>query len=303
MKNRRTIHHPGILMVLITLLLAGCAGLVEKGGHVLDGSAFATKTLAVFEDKNAGPDHKGIRVSQILEKKGNREIIVITVNAFPTLRLNGSAPLWNGRFTLESLEFLSPNLTGWNEFSRELSGEGLFWVNGLSATFTLAAVPEVLDIGAGKIRRNTTRITGDQALTALRNREERVYAITSWMKEWLEANDPGRSSFIDLKEFEGYWKPILFPETLSAKKRPAPWKAFGADGPNRANRDEWTRGEDISWSKTYTAALFPEEIRPIRDSGTLLRDWEEASAWIYYQFAWDYIMESLTSETHLSKIK
>jgi hypothetical protein len=272
---------------------------VQKGGELLDGSLFTEKNLAVFEDKTGGPEHKGIRVSQVLRKRDNREILAITARAFPTLRISGSAPAWDGRFGLESLEFLSPNLTGWNEFSRELSGEGLFWINGISATFNLRGAPEMLDISSGKIRRNTTRITGDQALAALRNREERVSAITSWMREWLESREPGRR-FINLKDFEKYWKPILFPETVSAKKRPAEWTATGAVGAQDA---EWVWGEDIRWNKTYTAALLPEELWPIRDSGTLLRDWEEAAAWIYYQFAWDYIMESLTSETRLSKIK
>ncbi|GHV89017.1 hypothetical protein AGMMS50267_13770 [Spirochaetia bacterium] len=298
MKDKR--YSRGLLAVLLNavlLSLTGCVTMVQKTGELLDGSARAEKTLVVFEDKNGGPDHKGIRVSQVVRKRGSQgeasEGIVITVGAFPTLRLSGSAPAWDGRFALESLEFLSPNLTGWNEFSRELLGEGRFWVNGLSATFTLLGTPSVLDIGAGKIRRNTTRITGAQALTALRNREERIYAITGWMREWLESHEKDRR-FTGLEDFEGYWKPILFPETLRATQRPVAWTAEGA---------EWTRGEDIRWNKTYTAALLGEELRPIRDSGTLFRDWEEAAAWIYYQFAWDYILESLIGEIRLSKIK
>jgi hypothetical protein len=297
MKNRTGIRGPApaAAMLLTTVLLSfsGCATVVQKGGELLDGSLFAEKKLAVFEDKTGGPGHKGIRVSHLLRKRDNREILAITIKAFPALRISGSIPEWDGRFTLESLEFLSPNLTGWNEFSRELLGEGLFWVNGLSATFAIRGVPESLDISAGRIKRNTTRISGNLALTALRNREERVSAITEWMLEWLESREPGKQ-FTNQKDFEKYWKPILFPETVSAKKRSAEWKTVNA---------EWTRGEDIRWNKTYTAALLPPELWPIRDSGTLLRDWEEAAAWIYYQFAWDYILESLTSETRLSKIK
>jgi hypothetical protein len=35
----------------------------------------------------------------------------------------------------------------------------------------------------------------------------------------------------------------------------------------------------------------------------MLRDWEEALGWIYFQFRWEDIMESLGSEIMLGKTK
>jgi hypothetical protein len=93
---------------------------------------------------------------------------------------------------------------------------------------------------------------------------------------------------------------------VSAKKRPPAWTAVtgGRQGQRQGRRQ---RGEDINWSVDYTGALFPEEtaehLRPVRNSGTLLRDWEEALPWIFYQFEWDAIIASLSQEIRLSKVR
>jgi hypothetical protein len=105
--------------------------------------------------------------------------------------------------------------------------------------------------------------------------------------------------FEDEGAFKEFWEPILFPETVAAKKRPPEWAAAAEGG-------RWQRGEDIAWSVDYTEALFASEasenLMPVRNSGTLLRDWEEALPWIFLQFEWDAIMESLLSEVRLTKV-
>jgi hypothetical protein len=268
-----------ILPALLVFLLwnAGCSTMVQKTGEVLDGSAFEETISAAYE--NAG----GIRFEEIRRKSG-KEFIAIRIETLPTLRLIGTIPDAEGRFSLTSLEFLCPNLKGWNEFSRELIGSGTFRSGGAERILRLDEGPEALDISSGKIRKESARITGDQALTALRNRQERIDVLAEWMNT-LPASQ---------EDFEKHWKPILFPELVAAKKRPPNWTTEGA---------VWVRGEDVRWNTVYTGAFFPEELQPVRNSGTLLRDWEEAAAWIYLQYEWDRIMESLGKEIRLIKVK
>jgi hypothetical protein len=100
---------------------------------------------------------------------------------------------------------------------------------------------------------------------------------------------------MDPAEFEARWKPLLFPELYKPKDRPAAWA--------ETDTGEWVLGEDLRWSVAYTEALLPEALWPVRNSGTLLRDWEEAAAWIRLEFEWDTIVKYLSGKIELTKIK
>ncbi|GHV26559.1 hypothetical protein AGMMS4952_06860 [Spirochaetia bacterium] len=272
------------------LVLSGCVSLAEMGGRVLDGSAFAEKTLARYREE----PKRGTRVDRLRRRKDKAEFITIRIDSLPNLRLKGSLPDSEGNFYLTSLYFLSPNMNGWNEFTQELSGSGSFD----GAILQLNGPVETLDISEGKIRRGETRLTGAQALTALHNRQERIVALAQWMNQTLVHEQPDIPKFADQKAFEAYWKPRLFPEIVRAKKRPSTWIATPVSSPGA-----WVFGEDIRWNRAYTEAVFPEELWPVRNSGTLLRDWEEAAGWIYLEFEWDHILELLSEKIELTKIK
>ncbi|GHU62688.1 hypothetical protein FACS189445_5790 [Spirochaetia bacterium] len=283
---------------IVSIGLVGCASLAETGGRVLDGSIFAEKTLASYREE----PKRGTRVDRVRQTGGSRkkdgaEFIAIRLDSMPNLRFKGSLPDGEGNFSLNSLDFLSPNISGWNEFTLELSGSGSF-VTGdtvpdgvgapIGALLQLRGPVETLDISEGRIRRGAARLNGPPALTALRNRRERILVIAQWMKE-----QPGLPEFTNQTGFERYWNPILFPELVRAKKRPAAWTG---EGP-------WVRGEEVKWSRAYTEGVFSEELWPVRNSGTLLRDWEEAAGWIYLEFEWEHILELLSGKIELIKIK
>jgi hypothetical protein len=283
---------PALFLLGWALLNAGCVSLAEAGGRVMDGSAFAEKTLAVYREA----PKKGTRVNRRSDKAG-QEFIVIRVDSFPNLRVKGTLPDGEGNFFVSSLDFLSPNPRGWNEFTLELSGSGSF-VEGYSAGGAQTAVLqlgeslETLDISEGKIRRGSARLNGPQALTALRNRRERIAVLAQWMRE-----QPGLPGFSGPADFEAYWQPRLFPELSKPKDRPAAWTGANVEA------GTWVLGDDIRWSVAYTQALFPEELWPVRNSGTLLRDWEEAAAWIRLEFEWDTVVKFLSGKIELTKIK
>ncbi|MDR0376704.1 MAG: hypothetical protein LBH70_02825 [Spirochaetaceae bacterium] len=299
------------------LFAPGCSSIVQKAGEAVDGSAFEETQTAVYRTggKNRrrgtlpGPaSGEGIRVERLSRKnRGNAAsvqnadgVIAIRIEALPTLRLLGTPPDAEGRFSLTTLEFLCPSLSGWNEFSGELFGSGVFRTASEPADFPeprekgvlrLDGPAELIDITGGRTRRNSTRVTGDQAVSALRNRRERITALTEWMKA---RPAPATGSPVSRDGFEAYWAPILFPELAKANARPPEWTTEGA---------VWVRGEGVKWNTRYTGAVFPEELRPARDSGTLLRDWEEAAGWIYLQYEWDRIMKVLTKEIRLVRIR
>jgi len=275
-------HIKVFILIIPALLIFNCA-LMEKAGRALDGSAFKFKTVSVYEtaDKNKSQ----IKVS-IVQNKSKEKSIVIALEDFPMIKLSGSFPDENGSFLINELEFLAGSTHGWNEYTLELMGTGKLKFED-SAALSVEEI-ETVQITKGRIQRYDTRLTGNEALSALRNRYERVLALS----EWMMSLTPAKGLSID--DFKDYWEPILLPEMTSKRNRPDGWLIDG---------DKFTAADDIKWNTGYTERKFPEELRAIRNSGTLLRDWEEAISWIYLEYEWQNIVELLSKENILIKIK
>jgi len=272
------------LFILLTALCStACTTVVEKAGTALDGSAFAEKKVAAYQSPM-------LEIQQMRSKAGEHSLL-ITMGRFPAMKIRGTAPNENGEFTITSLDYLGGNPHGWNEYRLDLSGTGTIVLGETTAELSIAEEIETVGISAGRIRRYDTRITGNEALTSLRNRRERILALAEWVNN---PDNPAARTSSSQKDFEQYWQPILLPEMAAKKKRPAGWEQAG---------DKWVRAEDIRWNTSYSERIFPEALRPIRDSGTLLRDWEEAVDWIFIECEWPRITETLLGETVLQKKK
>jgi len=281
------------ILVILTLLISNCVSLMEKTGRVLDGSASKYKTVSVYsttvKSKKQKPD---IEIS-VVEDKNKEKSIFITIKKFPMIKIRGSFPDENGSFFITELEFLAGSTHGWNEYALELIGTGSLKKElqnsyaGNTVNFNIHEI-ETVQITMGRIQRYDTRLTGNDALSALRNRRERILALTKWMASLNLAK--GQTA----EQFEKYWQPILLPETVSNKKRPNDWMQSG---------DNFKSAESIQWNTSYTERKFSEELWPIRNSGTLLRDWEEAFYWIYLEYEWENIVELLSKEHTLIENK
>jgi hypothetical protein len=272
------------------LVLAACTGcislsLMEKTGRFLDGSAFAEKTVAVYRTEK---EAAGMEIRELRNRAGEHSVGII-LNQFPVLMIRGSSPGAGGEFSLLSAEYLGGSVAGWNEYSLDLSGSGTLVLGETRAEMRIANAPQPAEISRGRIHRYDTRITGDEALANLRNRRERIAALAEWMNTREDA-----PTGLGRKDFEKYWKPILLPEMTGGKKRPPDWLR---------ETDRWARAEDIRWNTGYTERVFPEELWTVRNSGTLLRDWEEAGGWIYLEYEWERIGELLSRENTLQRIK
>jgi len=276
-------------LVIFILLFGGCISVMEKAGRTIDGSASSEKKVSVYRaDKKKGTAED--MAVTIIKNKMSQQSVLITIDKYPMMRLRGSMPDENGVFSLNSLEYLSGSFHGWNEYSMEILGTGFL-------SFTDACVLEIkgeieqIQISSGRIQRYDTRLTGAQALTSLRNRNERIIATTAWMAA-LDA--PEKQTIKDIKDFGTFWKPILFPEMVTKKKRPDGWLKEG---------DIFVKNEDIRWNTGYTERVFQEELYPVRNSGTMLRDWEETLSWLYLSYEWENIKDILSKKIVLQSVK
>ncbi|MDR0315386.1 MAG: hypothetical protein LBH97_00635 [Treponema sp.] len=269
-------------------LFGNCASLVEKAGQVLDGSAFDEKKIAVYRAAKKQGAITDMMIQEVQNRAGERSV-VISLEEFPAMKIRGSAPNEQGDFIFSSLDYLGSNVQGWNEYRLDLSGYGNLRLGETTAVLSVPNEIEAVQISWGRIRRYDTRITGTEALTNLRDRRERITALAEWVNSREDA-----PYGLSLNEFEKYWKPLLFPELLSKKKRPEGWQQEG---------DEWIKAEDIRWNTSYTGRVFPEILWPIRNSGTLLRDWEEALSWVYMECEWERIMGLFSQGIVLTRTK
>ncbi|MHB9292354.1 hypothetical protein Holit_01451 [Hollandina sp. SP2] len=267
------------------LICSGCAGLVEKAGQFLEGPRFAGKILGIYRAAT------GMEIRYIQAKKGDpaMEKLVVSLSAYPEIYFWASAPDKEGRVFLEELHFLGSSYSGWNQFTVELAGEARLILQRNSALWQGPGSIEQVQISWGKIRRNQKLLSGEDALTALRNRYVRIAALTEWMHTQEDLPD-----FTRLEDFDAYWKPLLMPELAPRKKRPAAWTTEAAS---------WVRGEQVSWNQHYTEQVFPETLWVLRNSGALLRDWEEALPWIYLDYQWDRVLQGISPAQILTKIK
>jgi len=278
MKSLRTIRL--ILLTAAFVLCSGCVSVMEKTGRVIDGSAFAEKKVALYR--------AGDMEVTVVQNKKKEQSVLITMKDFPMMKIRSSVPDENGEIYLISLEYLAGSINGWNEYTLDILGEGTLFLDE-NPSFTIKENIEPIQISTGRIHRFDTRITGSEALTSLRNRRERIAAAVEWMASTEDA-PKGQT----IEDFEKYWKPVFFPEMVSGKKRPSDWKQEG---------DVYKKAEDIRWNTGYTERVFNEELVPVRDSGTLLRDWEEALPWIYLEYEWENIKERLSRQNTLQFIK
>ena len=287
------------LFLMFVFLLSSCTSLMQKGGELLTGDAFAEKTLAVYRASGASAK-TAIEVKELKSKDGE-EVLEISGGAWPGFALRGSMPEPDGNFGLMEARFLSSHARGWNEFTMDIFGGANF----SPATGILRITGEVerVNISSGKIRLKSSYITGTAAMTPLRNRRERITALVEWMNERLHDNshdgvshdDSGHETpaFADIGEFGLYWETWLFPELIPVRYRPEEYPVHNA---------EWKREDSVRWNLTYTKNLFPEGLWEYRNSGAMLRDWEEALPWIFMEYSWNTIIDSFNN-TVLQKVK
>jgi hypothetical protein len=258
---------------------------VEKAGRFLDGTAFPGKAVKTY--KNSA----GLTFSIFSKKDGGRYGI-FALKAIPYIQFYCTEPDESGLFFITRLHFLFSNLDGWMEGGMDVSGTGSLAGTG---NFSINGELTIGNITRGSIRRRDRHISGEQALTELRNRSERIAALTGWMKEYAAPQDES-GILITFEHFENYWQSILLPETVKSKLRPVRFNTLNSAGSNA----QYAYGEDIKWNSTYTQELLPEQLCSLRDSGSLLRDWEEAAAWFYICYNWDTIIKMLNGYVQIS---
>jgi len=171
--------------------------------------------------------------------------------------------------SLEEMHWFSNWSGGWTEAQFAATGELLLRPNGQMWGLSVVTLPRLGDPVSAAIRYYDNYLTGERAVEEFTRRWDRILAVVTLLEQklperWFGYTFPQRHSGSPSQSpsFQVKVGKFLFPELYGYTNPPSPGYRT-------------IRSESISWNVDYTEANFPENLREIRNSGTMLRDFDE----------------------------
>jgi len=256
--------------VTVTILLASCATFPAKESWKSKGEALP-RGLSV----EIGPD-AAFRI-----RGGALEGAVLSGRAAR------DGELWT--LTIDRMDWFNNWAEGWTEASFEADGELALMPKGEAWAVVAARAPSIGKPTSASIRLYGDYFVGEAALGLISRRWDRIKAAAELLRQrfpgaWYDYSERKKVVFVwDLfarrvDSFDRGVRVFLFPELYG-------YASAGAPPPRRDHGT--SRGESISWDTEYSAAAFPEALREVRNSGTMLRDFEEGLGLWRLAFCWD----------------
>jgi hypothetical protein len=153
------------------------------------------------------------------------------------------------------------------------------------------------DVVSGGIRYYDTYYRGDDGLRKVKNRVDRMVEVTRFLKEErdflpfygdiIEETSYGRGFAPDVVSY-------LFPETKKRFKRKDRNRIFSEmNSLYESSGPEKVFGSDMYWRTGYSEKILPEHLVPLRNTGTLWRDYEEAAELFYSIYNLEYLFNTM----------
>lgn len=212
--------------------------------------------------------------------------------------LEGEARPSEGSWILEveRLDWLGNWAEGWTEAGFVAEGTLRLRPLGPSWLLEVEVVPRIENPVNASIRLFGDYFEGEKALALLSHRWDRIQAVDGLLKEkypdaWYDYSEPRNPAYFwtvfarRISSFQAGVGPFLFPELYGYPKTDRP-----------ADRGPFLRAESIDWDSEYTKEQFPENLRAIRDSGTMFRDFEEGAGLWRLDFCWEALWRNKIGE-------
>jgi hypothetical protein len=162
-------------------------------------------------------------------------------------------------FYIERFEYLDKWPNGWTEGIHEASGIILFQKQGDNWEAIVREEIEIWDIVKGEIRYFNDYYRDNKGLGKVKNRMERIRALNDFIKE------------------------SGFPEYFGSLKKETP-----------------SGLEFIKTIKNFLfdkSTVYPDTLQNIKESGTVMRDFEEASGLMYMEYNMEYFLKKVLPDS------
>ncbi len=208
-----------------------------------------------------------VRVELAKEINGARDVRV-TWGALPEAVLRGQATAdGSGGWKIEllRLDWFNNWQDGWTEAGFVISGSFDLSQGGAEAQILLTDKPEIDAPIVATIRYYDDYLNGDKALQQFTRRWNRIQAYAEFLRSRFDESWYSN---------QGSVRRFLFPELYGYDQPPSPKHAS-------------VTVDSITWNTDYTKEVFPGNLRALRDSGTMLRDFQESQALWKLAFGWN----------------
>jgi hypothetical protein len=248
------------------LLLAACAS-GARPAAVFKSRAEGREPRLVVE---IGPARDG--VSQLRMSGGALQSAVISGEA------RSEGELW--RIDLMKLDWFDNWPNGWAQASFLLDGSASLQPSTSGWILKTDKAPQLDMVESASIRYFNTYVRENKGKIEFSHRWDRIQVVA---KEILT-----RFSGSDLVKDPRILRRFLFPEIYGYDSPPVPDHAK-------------VKAQGVAWNSDYTKELFPESLRTLRDSGTLLRDYKESPGLWLLDLAWKDFWEQKDKPIALEK--
>lgn len=166
--------------------------------------------------------------------------------------------------TLIGLDWFNNWKNGWTDASFVIDGNFDLLRSGSLWSIRTTNALEIVAPSSATIHYYEDYINGKEALEQFNRRWNRIEAYATFLHSRFDDAWYG-----DRRRVRSF----LFPELYGYERPPAPHHAS-------------VTAKSIAWNTDYTAQEFPENLRLLRDSGTMLRDFEESPGLWDLAFHW-----------------
>ncbi|MDC7220562.1 MAG: hypothetical protein PQJ59_11570 [Spirochaetales bacterium] len=170
-------------------------------------------------------------------------------------------------FYTDSLEWFENWEKGWTEASFSLTGSVKLIQTDDSWRLTVLEEPVVDSVIAAQIRYKETKYYGDRSRDQISRRWTRIKSAAAFAQDLLPTEEippvpATAANFIALEQ-------LLFPEAYGFSP------TFPEPQSQLSKEERYLWGEQVNWDTLYSKKHISEELIPVRDSGTLYRDYRE----------------------------
>lgn len=192
---------------------------------------------------------------------------------------------------VSSLYFLTNWSNGWTEAEVEAFGQ-LSFKKDSSNSYRCSSLEgiELGEIKKGSIKFFDNYYFEDRARRSIKNKLDRINSMNNFVRDKIKIDYFVTLNKIGTDSYKKATYELFFPEfTLNSPYNNPAYKV-------KSLKDETELSETILWNKNYTREVFPENLQTVRDSGSLLRDYEESSELFFMDYNMDYYIKHILPE-------